>query len=36
MAHKLGRHTIIIVEQLYELDLVLSIANELNIEAKLD
>jgi arginine decarboxylase len=33
MTHKLGRHTIIIIEQLYELDLVLSIANELKIEA---
>ncbi|MBA3603336.1 MAG: biosynthetic arginine decarboxylase [Parachlamydiaceae bacterium] len=35
MTHKLGRHTIIIIEQLYELDLVLSIAKELNTEAQI-
>lgn len=35
MTRKLGRHTIIIIEQLYELDLVLSIAQELNLEAQI-
>ncbi len=35
MTHKLGRHTIIIIEQLYELDLVLTIAKEINIEAQI-
>lgn len=33
--HKLGRHTIIIIEQLYEVELLLSVAKELNIEASI-
>ncbi len=35
MTRKLGRNTIIIIEQLYELDLVLSTAKELNIDAQI-